>query len=400
MESVILPYVLFKGAAMTYLKRKLQPSVAEALRQYPVVAILGPRQCGKSTLAKHLLAGRKNGLYLDLEKPSDLAKLDDPELFFTSCRGKLICLDEIQRKPELFPLIRSLVDDWGGNGHFLVLGSASRDLLGQSSETLAGRISYKRLTPFLYSEVHRFATKETYFARGGFPKSLLAADDRVSLDWRENFTAAFLERDLLLWSGFTPTTMRRLWQMLAYENGQTVNYSRLAGALGVSDATVRRYIDLLSETYMADVVPPYFSNLGKRLVKAPKVYVSDSGITAALLRLPDFSALCGHPAFGSVWEQIVLENLKGLFPDAQFFFYRTSQGAEMDFVVDLRGQTIAVECKATSSPSLQKGTYLAAEDIRPAHTIIAAPVTKGWPMQKGFTVAGLSDLQQTLERFI
>lgn len=385
---------------MAYLKRNLHAAAADALRHFPVVAILGPRQCGKSTLAKRLLADLKDALYLDLEKPSDLAKLNDAEWFLSSCRSRCVCLDEIQRKPELFPVLRSLTDAWGGNGHFLVLGSASRDLLNQSSETLAGRIAYKRLTPFLYDEIRRAAKPERYFVRGGFPRSLMAASDAVSLEWRENFIATFLERDLLLWSGFTPTTMRRLWLMLAHENGQTVNYSRLASSLGVSDATVRRYIDLLAETYMAEIVPPFFSNLGKRLVKAPKVYVADPGITAALLRLPDFTALCGHPVFGSVWEQTVLANLKGLFPDAQFAFYRTSQGAEMDFVMELRGKTLAIECKATSAPSLQKGNYLAAEDIRPAHTIVAAPVAESWPLAQGFTVAGLPHLRQTVERFL
>ncbi|MDD4102723.1 MAG: ATP-binding protein [Kiritimatiellae bacterium] len=385
---------------MNYQKRNIQKSVTESLHHFPVVAILGPRQCGKSTLAKHLLDGMKNALYLDLEKPSDLAKLEDAELFLSSCRGRCVCLDEIQRKPEIFTVIRSLVDAWGGNGHFLVLGSASRDLLNQSSESLAGRIAYKRLTPFLYEEISRAAKPERYFTRGGFPRSLMAASDAVSLEWRENFITTFLERDLLLWHGFTPTTMRRLWLMLAHVNGQTVNYARLAGSLGVSDTTVRRYIDLLSETYMTEVIPPYFSNLGKRMVRAPKVYLSDNGITAALLRLPDFTALCGHPVFGSIWEQIVLANLKGMYPDAQFAFYRTSQGSEMDFVMDIRGKTIAVECKATSAPSLQKGNYLAAEDIHPTHTIVAAPVEKGWPLAKGFTVANLSELRNTIDFFV
>ena len=385
---------------MKYLKRKIEASVSKALRGFPVVAILGPRQCGKSTMAKHLMAKLKDGMYLDLERPSDLAKLKDPEWFLSSCRGKLVCLDEIQRMPELFTVIRSLVDDWGGNGHFIVLGSASRDLLRQSSETLAGRISYNRLTPFLCGEASQFSKPELYFARGGFPRSILAASDAVSYEWRENFISTFLERDLMLWSGMTPTTMRRLWQMLAHENGQTVNYSRLAGSLGVSDATVRRYIDLLSETFMVDVVPPHFSNFGKRLVKTPKVYISDSGMASALLSLPDFSALSGHPVFGSVWEQIVLGNLKGLFPHAVFSFYRTTQGSEMDFVMKLQGKTFAIECKATVSPSLQKGTYLAAEDIRPVHTLVAAPVEETWPMGKGFTVTGLPDLQRTVEAFL
>jgi len=283
-----------------YLNRKKEDDVEFAIKHFPVTAVIGPRQCGKSTLVKHLMAKYTSEfLYLDLERPSDLEKLNDAEWFLSSQKDKLVCIDEIQRKPELFPLLRSLVDEWDRSGCFLILGSASRDLLMQSSESLAGRIIYKQLTPFLWAEVSDISI-ESYFERGGFPRSLLAVNDRVSFDWRESFIVTFLERDLLQWVNFTPATMRRLWQMLAHVNGQTVNYSSLGNSLGVSNQTVKNYIDLLKSTFMVDVVEPHISNLGKRLVKASKVYISDSGIVGALLGIRSFTDLAGHPAFGKV----------------------------------------------------------------------------------------------------
>lgn len=203
-----------------YLDRIIAADVRQGLKHYPVTAIVGPRQCGKSTLIRHLVTYDRPVVYLDLERPSDLRKLDDPEWFLKNQRESVVCIDEVQRKPELFPLIRSLVDEWGGNGHFLVLGSASRDLLKQSSESLAGRITYKRLTPFLWTEIKGRVTIEEYLARGGFPRSLLQEDAAVSFAWREDFITSFLERDLLQWSGFSPATMRRLWQMLAHQTGR------------------------------------------------------------------------------------------------------------------------------------------------------------------------------------
>ncbi len=330
-------------------------------------------------------------LYLDLERPSDLEKLNDAEWFLTSQKDKLICIDEIQRKPELFPLIRSLVDEWNRPGCFVVLGSASRDLLMQSSESLAGRIIYKRLTPFLWSELQDISI-ETYFERGGFPRSVLAASDKISFDWRTNFIATFLERDLLQWVNFTPATMRRLWQMLAHVNGQTVNYSNLGNSLGVSNQTVKNYIDLLKSTYMVDVIEPYTSNLGKRLVKAPKVYVSDSGIVGALLNIRSFESLSGHPAFGAVWETIVLANLRGIFPDAEISYYRTSGGAEIDFVVQLNNKIIAIECKASYAPSLSKGNHIAISDVQPNHSFVVTPSPDSWAMSKGIDAVSLTDL--------
>lgn len=383
-----------------YIQRHSEESILKTISNFPVTAVTGPRQCGKSTLVKHLIEKNPNSIYLDLEKPSDLQKLSDAEWFLSSNKGKLICIDEIQRKPELFPIIRSIVDERNEVGCFLILGSASRDLLKQSSESLAGRISYKRLTPFLWSELENKMSLEKYFSSGAFPRSLLANSSEVSFEWRENFIATFLERDLQQWSGFTPVTMQRLWKMLAHINGQTVNYSTLANSLGVSAITVRNYIDLLSGTYMIEVVPPYISNLGKRLVKAPKIYISDSGITAALLGLRSFDELSGHPSFGAIWEQIILSNIKGLYPEAEIFHYRTSNGAETDFVLKIRNTIIAVECKASLSPTLSKGNYNAFEDINPKHILIASPTPQGWSMNPNIDIVSLSELRLKIDSIL
>ena len=376
-----------------YISRKIEASVLKSLENNPVVALIGPRQCGKSTLVKHLLEKYPTSIYLDMERPSDLQKLDDAEWFLSTQKDNLICIDEVQRKPKLFALIRSLVDEWGTNCSFLILGSASRDLMQQSSESLAGRISYKRLTPFLWNELEGKYPIEKYFSQGSFPRSILANDAETSYEWRENFISTFLERDLILWRGFTPTTMRRLWQMLAHINGQTVDYTTLSKSLGVSSVTVKNYIDLLESTFMVEVIPSYISNLKKRLVKSPKVYISDSGITATLLGLRNFEEISGHPSFGAIWEQIVLSNLKGLFPDAVFYFYRTSNGAEIDFVMHLKNIVFAIECKSTYFPTLSKGNYNAIEDIKPNFVFVVSPIKKGWQMKQGIELVSLNELE-------
>ncbi|GBU25421.1 hypothetical protein R83H12_02064 [Fibrobacteria bacterium R8-3-H12] len=376
-----------------YISRFLEKELAQVLENFPVAAIIGPRQCGKSTLAKHFLKGLgKDYIFLDLEKPSDLQKVENAEWFFSTQKDKIICIDEIQRCPGLFPCIRSLTDEWEKNGSFLILGSASRDLLRQSSETLAGRIAYKQLSPFLWNELGGYCAIEHYFESGGFPRSLLAKNSDISFEWRENFISTFLERDLRQWANFTPSAMRRLWQMLAHLNGQTVNYSNLGKALGVSNQTVKNYIDLLSDTYMVDVIPPYVSNLGKRLVKAPKVYISDSGIAGALLGIKGFANLLGNAVFGTIWEQIVLSNIKGEFPQAEFFFYRTSNGAEIDFVVKLNGKIFAIECKSSFTSSLSAGNYSAIEDISPERTFVVSPVEDNWSIKKDIDAVSISGL--------
>ncbi len=379
-----------------YLSRIIENQLGIALKNNPVTGIIGPRQCGKSTLAKKMLTHYTNVVYLDLERPSDLQKLTDAEWFFTSQKEQLFCIDEIQRKPELFPLIRSLVDEWGQNGKFLILVSASQDLLRQSSESLAGRISYINLTPFLWEEINTTNSLDDYISKGGFPRSLLSGNDEVSFKWREDFISTFLERDILQWSGFSTDTMSRLWQMLAHMNGQTVNYSVLGKSLGVSNVTVRNYIDLLQGTFMLHTLPPYMSNVGKRMIKTPKVYIADSGLTACLLQLQNFEQIMGSPVIGSLWEQIVLTNLNGHFQSAQLYFYRTSAGAEMDFVMEYKNKVFAIECKSSVSPSLTKGAFNAIEDINPSETFIVAPVNEGWPVKRNIRVVSLMELIRSI----
>jgi predicted AAA+ superfamily ATPase len=384
---------------MEFIRRKLTEDIRESLRHFPVVAVTGPRQCGKSTLIRYLLASKKELLYLDLERQSDLHKLNEAEWFFQSQKEKVICLDEIQRKPEIFQLLRSLVDEWHKNGSFIILGSASRDLLRQSSESLAGRISYKLLTPFLWSEVKDRSTLDHYIVRGGFPGSFLAENDSVSMEWKENFISAFIERDLMQWTGSSPMAVRRLWQMMAHNNGQTVNYSALGNSLGVSNTTIKNYIDILQSTFMVDIVPPDIVNTGKRIIKSPKIYINDSGIAAALLGLKDFHQIAGHPVFGSLWEGVVLSTLRGHFPGAEVRFYRTSHGSEIDFLVFLPKALIAVECKASRSPVLSRGTYSAIEDLKPEYTLIVSPVEEGYPSGKGIDVVSLDEMVERIRKY-
>ena len=384
---------------MEYVPRKLEEKVISSLVHNPVTAVLGPRQSGKSTLARHVVANHKDALYLDLERPSDLRKLEDPELFFTTQKGKLVCLDEIQRRPDLLPVIRSLTDEWGGTGYFLILGSASRELVEQSSESLAGRISYKYLSPFTWDEIHFACSLETYMVQGGFPRSILSADARVSFDWREDFISTFLERDLRQWTGFSSTTMRRLWQMLAHLNGQVTNLSMIGSSLGVSHTTIRNYIDLLADTFMLSVLQPRMANTGKRQVKSAKTYLTDTGIANALLGLSSYEKLIGHPSFGICWETLVYSELKAHFPEADYTFYRTSHGSELDFLIEEAGQLIAVECKATVSPVLSRGIHAAIEDLKPAITYVVSPVAHGWPIKKGIEVVSITELIANLQSF-
>ncbi|MCQ2194946.1 MAG: ATP-binding protein [Paludibacteraceae bacterium] len=380
-----------------YIHRKIEREVESALEKFPVVAITGPRQCGKSTLVKHILQGRDDVVMLDLERDADLRKLTDPEMFFSNNSDKLICIDEVQRKPDLFKIIRYWVDKSERNGVFLLLGSASRDLLRQSSESLAGRIIYKHLTPFLLNEIEGRASLLECCLKGTFPRSILI-EDEYSMEWRENFITTFLERDLLQWRNFTPAMMRRLWMMLAGNNGQTVNYTALGNSLDLSNVSISNYIDLLESTYMVHVVRPYFSNMGKRMTKSPKVYVADSGLTTALLGISTGNQLLGNSVFGAIWEQMVLSNIKGNFPQADVCYYRTSNGVEMDFVVTLRGKIYAVECKTSTAPSLQKGTYNAIEDINPNNVYVVAPIDSSYSINENIQIVTIPDLIENIKQ--
>ena len=275
-----------------YIERKLQSEIVSCLDTFPAVAILGPRQCGKSTLARKIIQGAGDTVYLDLELPSDIQKLSEPELFFRQQGKKLICLDEIQRMPEIFPVLRSLIDENRINGRFLILGSASPDLIRQSSETLAGRIAYLELTPFLFNESNikdRENALATYWLRGGFPESFMARSDEAGNRWRENFIRTFLERDIPQFGFSIPAaTLRRVWQICAHNSGQVFNASRLGANIGVSHTTMKKYIDLLANTFMIRILPPFTPNLSKRLIKSPKIYLRDSGILHSLLRIDSF----------------------------------------------------------------------------------------------------------------
>ena len=347
----------------------------EALQAFPAVALLGPRQVGKTTLAT-MLAEEKGdrAQYLDLELPSDRAKLADPELYFAGQGDKLVILDEIHRTPDIFRVLRSVIDRRRRKGikagEFLVLGSASMDLLRQSAETLAGRIAYLELTPFTAPEVVKSdtLTAERLWVRGGFPDSFLAASERASSEWRRAFIQTYLERDIPTLGPRIPAeTLHRFWQMLAHAQGQLFHAAPLASSLGVSGHTVARYLDVLVDLLLVRRLQPWAGNLKKRLVRSPKVYIRDSGIVHALLGIRDREELLGHPVAGSSWEGLVIENLISLAPpQTAAWFYRSLAGAEIDLLLEFAaGRRQGVEIKrSVSDPRPSKGFHLACDDLK------------------------------------
>ena len=375
---------------MSYIQRLETSRITKYLENFPSVAILGPRQCGKSTLGKHLLKDYPESVFLDLENPEDRMKLTDPLLFFQLHAGKLICLDEIQRVPDLFPLLRSVIDMNNRNGQFLFLGSASSELIHQSSESLAGRLIYQELTPFRFDEIEK-ASLFGFQLRGGFPRSFLAMDDEMSFQWRKSFISAFLERELaLLGFGYPPETMRKLWMMCAHQQGQLSNLSGLGQSLGLSHTSVRSYLDLLRDTYMVRILQPIQTNTGKRVVKTPKVYLRDTGILHALLNIRSFDDLLGHPVYGASWETMVIEQLLANH-DGDFGFYRTPAGAEIDLVLEKNGKKTAIECKASTVPSVGRGFYTALHELQIDRAFIVAPVKEKYPVKEGVWVMPLAE---------
>ena len=377
------------------LLRFLGPFVSVALDKMPVVAILGPRQCGKTTLARDLVAQLPKVLYLDLERPSDMARLADPEALFTANADRLICIDEIQRRPELFPVMRYAIDTDRRPGRFLILGSASKDLIQQSSETLAGRIRYLELTPFLLGEIGSRGALEPYWVKGGFPLSWLEADETASFEWRLDFIRDFLERDIpMLQPRIPPTRIRRLWTMLAHNHGQLLNMAALAGAIGVQGPTVRTYIDLLEGAFMVRRLPPYMANVRKRLIKSPKLYLRDSGILHTLLNIPDYNTLLGHPIYGHSWEGFCIENILGRCKrTVEASFFRTVRGAEIDLVLEQGRSRVAVEVKVSAAAKPQRGFWTALQDLGIDRAWVIAPVKSPYPLHG----AQVTSLQGFLE---
>lgn len=382
--------------------RRESARLAALLRSHPVTALLGPRQVGKTTLAR--MVGdelSRTSLYLDLERPSDRAKLADPELFLRKQAKKLTILDEVQRMPDLFPLLRSLVDERirAGEkaGHFLVLGSASPALLQQSSESLAGRIAYLELAPFTLDEVtrkNRRVDVDRLWWRGGFPGSYLAHDDEQSSVWREQFVRSYLSRDLPELGFRLPSEqVGRVWTMLAHGQGDQLNAARLAAGLGVSGATVRRYLDVLTELFMVRQLMPWSGNSQKRLVKAPKVYLRDSGLLHQLANVPDLDTLLGHPLCGPSWEGFVLENTLAQLPSAwRASYFRTSAQAEIDLVLEgPKRQVVAVEIKRSMSPTLSKGFHHGFVDIGATRGFVVMPEGDRFPLRKDVEALSLRE---------
>ncbi len=380
--------------------RHLAGTIKRRLQNNPAVAILGPRQCGKTTLAGQIVKKINQSVYLDLENPGDLAKLSDPLAFFSLHSDDLVCLDEIQRAPELFSILRSVIDERARNAQFLILGSAGRDLIRQSSESLAGRIAYLDLTPFLLSELETAQKDDIWqlWLRGGFPRSYLAEDIDISFEWRQDFIRTFLERDIgMLGFRMPPARLGRLWKMCAHIHGSLLNASKLSDSLGVSSHTVRSYIELLEHTFMVRVLLPDAPNLKKRLVKSPKIYIRDSGILHALLDIRTHDDLLSHPILGASFEGFAMENLLAFAKNYELSFYRTSAGAEIDLILRRGRRTLAFELKSSTVPRVSKGFWNALEDISPDEAHVVAPVKESYPIKGDVMVSPLQEIIAKLQ---
>ena len=383
--------------------RRALTAVASALQRQAAVALLGPRQVGKTTLALSL-AETTPSLYLDLESRADRAKLSDPALFLERHEDRLVILDEVHRVPELFQTLRGLIDrgrrKGRRTGRFLILGSASIDLLRQSGESLAGRIAYVEMGPFDVLEIGpKPAARLDLWLRGGFPDSYLAADDGQSFALRRDFIRTYLERDVPMFGPRVPAeTLERLWTMLAHGQGTLLNASRLAAGLAISVQSVTRYIDLLTDLLLVRRLSPFHANLGKRLVKSPKVYVRDSGLVHALLGIADHDALAGHPVVGASWEGFVIENLLSAVPaGTRASFYRTAAGAEIDLLLELPGgRRWAVEIKSGLSPRLEKGFHFARQDLKPEKSFVVYSGDDRYPLGEDTEAIGLRELASIL----
>lgn len=382
----------------------LDASVRRALSQTPAVALLGARQVGKTTLARRIARDMEGVVYLDLERAADLRKLDDAGAFLSAQSGRLTIIDEVHRAPQLFAELRGVIDDRRASGErtsqFLLLGSASLDLVQQASETLAGRITYVEMPPLMVGEATSAGIGlESLWLRGGFPDSLTAADDEQSYLWRESFIRSYLERDVPMFAPRMPAaTIGRLWTMLANGQGTLLNSARLAQGLGVSAPTVNRYIDLLVDLMLVRRLQPWSGNLGKRLVRSPKIYVRDSGLVHGLLEIGLLDQLLGHPVVGASWEGFVIESLVNATRTATPLFYRTADGAEIDLVFEHRGKPfVAVEIKRSSAPRVESGFGVACDDLGIADRIVVYSGDASYPIKGGAMVHSLPSATAALK---
>lgn len=384
--------------------RRLETKIREALHRSPSVALIGPRQVGKTTIALNI-SETAPSVYLDLENRLDLEKIRDIAAFHENNRGKLIILDEVQRLPQVFAPLRGIIDKERrkGNkfGEFLFLGPASIDLLQQSSESLAGRIAYIELYPVdvLEYAADSIENINKLWLRGGFPESLLASSEPYSLDWRQDFIKTYLERDIPQLGPHIPAeTLERFWTMLAHNQGAVLNASQLARNLEVSSVTVGRYLDLMVDLLLVRRLQPWTFNIGKRLVRSPKVYIRDSGIAHALLNIDTYNNLLGHPVVGGSWEGFVIENILAVVPSrVQPFYYGTPGGAEIDLILEFSStEKWAIEIKRSSSPSLSKGFHIACTDVKPQRRFVVYSGKDRFTMSENITAISLSDLMREI----
>jgi predicted AAA+ superfamily ATPase len=387
------------------LARYLKPFIEDRLRHMPAVVLLGPRQVGKTTLARDIAAtSNASALYLDLERPVDRRRLNDADAYLRAQSGKLVVIDEIHRAPALFDTLRGIIDDRRASGarvgHFLLLGSASIDLMQQASETLAGRVAFAELAPINLLELPaEVGTINRLWTRGGFPDSLLAVDDEDSLSWRHDFVRSYLERDVPMFAPRLPAeTIGRLWTMLAHSQGTPLNQSRLAASLAVSAPAIGRYIDLLVDLLLVRRLRPWSGKIGKRLVRTPKTYVRDSGLAHALLDLETWDDILGHPVAGASWEGFVIENLIAVAGDRRTpYYYRTEDGAEVDLLFERGGRIeTAIEINRSTAPALSKGFRSACEALKPKKSYLLHGGDDSWPIEKGVDAISLHNLMQRL----
>ena len=363
--------------------------IKKRLRAFPVVAILGPRQCGKTTLVRKSFSSEN---IFDLENPIDLTRLENPLLALEGLRG-LVVIDEIQRLPNLFPLLRYMVDQ-GRRQKFLILGSASRELIRQSSETLAGRIAYYEMSGFDLSEIED-KSSQTLWLRGGFPRSFLSNTNQNSLLWRANYITTYLEQDIPQLGIQVPSrTLRRFWTMLAHYHGQTVNYSEIGRAFGISDKTVRHYLEILEGTFMIRLLQPWHVNVGKRLVKSPKLYFRDSGVLHSLLVLSNLKDIESHPKLGASWEGFVIENICRRLSRIEIgpYFWATQAGAELDLFWQKSGKNYAIEVKYSDAPKLTESMRSALKDLELKHIWVVYPGTKRYALHAQVTVVPIGEI--------
>ncbi len=374
------------------LRKKYQRAVTKALDRSPIVALLGPRQCGKTTLAKQI-ASQQESHYFDLEAPSDQQRLQNPEMLLNSLTG-LVILDEMQQMPELFSILRVLVDRDDCKNNFLILGSASPQILKNVSESLAGRVEFIELSGFDLAEIGT-DEQEQLWVRGGFPRSFLAGTEEDSLAWREGFIRTFLERDIpQLGIATSAASMRRFWTMLAHAHGQTWNGSELGRSMGLTDKTVRHYLDILTGTFMMRQLQPWYENLRKRQVKSPKVYLRDSGILHGLLHIQDHHQLLGHPRLGASWEGFALEQVLCRLQYPEAYFWATHNGAELDLLFFHAGKRYGVEFKFSEAPQVSRSMHVALEDLSLEHLWVVFPGNDLFPAHEKITMLPLGQTDQ------